>query len=311
MPSYSQLFRVRAFVAIFAGNTLSAWGDQLARLTVAAFVLERSGSPLAAPRARGQPHPLAVRPEPARADRRPLPVPQRAHRGQRRPGRAGRRHHRRGRRWVVAGVVADAAVRPRTRRRAGGHVDADPAHRPVRGPQALHPGDRPERPVRAGQPGHRARCRRRHRLRRGGHQRAVVRPGDVPPSVPSWSPWPYAHRPVLWDAERRTGWGTSTTSSPAAATSPGTGVLAAMLTPQPGHVLGHRGAGGGRPGLRGRVRAARYGGHWAVADGRGRAGPAGPSAGGSRPPERFASSPSRCQMPVPLLATAFQPPLLV
>jgi MFS family permease len=48
MPSYSQLFRVRAFVAIFASSTLSAWGDQLARLTVAAFVLERSGSPLAA-----------------------------------------------------------------------------------------------------------------------------------------------------------------------------------------------------------------------------------------------------------------------
>ena len=48
MPSYAQLFRVRAFVAIFVANALSAWGDHLARLTVAAFVLARSGSPLAA-----------------------------------------------------------------------------------------------------------------------------------------------------------------------------------------------------------------------------------------------------------------------
>jgi MFS family permease len=48
MPSYAQLFRVRAFVAIFVANALSAWGDHLARLTVAAFVLDRSGSPLAA-----------------------------------------------------------------------------------------------------------------------------------------------------------------------------------------------------------------------------------------------------------------------
>ena len=63
------------------------------------------------------------------AHRRPLPVPQRPHRGQRRAGRAGRRHHRRGRRGVVAGVAAVAAVPPRARRRAGGHVDADPAHR--------------------------------------------------------------------------------------------------------------------------------------------------------------------------------------
>jgi len=48
MPSYAQLLRVRAFVAIFVANALSAWGDHLARLTVAAFVLARSGSPLAA-----------------------------------------------------------------------------------------------------------------------------------------------------------------------------------------------------------------------------------------------------------------------
>src|SRR4051812_26183432 len=48
MPSYAQLLRVRAFVAIFVANALSAWGDHLARLTVAAFVLSRSGSPLAA-----------------------------------------------------------------------------------------------------------------------------------------------------------------------------------------------------------------------------------------------------------------------
>ena len=36
------------YVAIFVANALSAWGDHLARLTVAAFVLARSGSPLAA-----------------------------------------------------------------------------------------------------------------------------------------------------------------------------------------------------------------------------------------------------------------------
>src|SRR4051794_41781261 len=48
MPPYAQLFRVRAFVAIFVANALSAWGDHLARLTVVAFVLARSGSPLAA-----------------------------------------------------------------------------------------------------------------------------------------------------------------------------------------------------------------------------------------------------------------------
>ena len=48
MPSYGQLFRMRAFVAIFVSSALSAWGDHLARLTVAAFVLQRSGSPLAA-----------------------------------------------------------------------------------------------------------------------------------------------------------------------------------------------------------------------------------------------------------------------
>lgn len=48
MPSYAQLFRVRAYVAIFLANALSAWGDHLARITVAAFVLARSGSPLAA-----------------------------------------------------------------------------------------------------------------------------------------------------------------------------------------------------------------------------------------------------------------------
>ena len=48
MPSYGQLLRMRAFVAIFASSALSAWGDHLARLTVAAFVLQRSGSPLAA-----------------------------------------------------------------------------------------------------------------------------------------------------------------------------------------------------------------------------------------------------------------------
>ena len=87
MPSYGQLFRVRAYVAIFFSSALSAWGDHLARLTVAAFVLQRSGSPLAAATT------LAVSLIPSLFGRSLLgpiadrfPVPERADRGQRRSG---------------------------------------------------------------------------------------------------------------------------------------------------------------------------------------------------------------------------------
>lgn len=48
MPSYSEVFRTRGYLAIFLAAALSTWGDYLARLTVAAFVFDRTGSPLAA-----------------------------------------------------------------------------------------------------------------------------------------------------------------------------------------------------------------------------------------------------------------------
>jgi MFS family permease len=48
MPPYADVFRSRAYVAIFITAALSTWGDYLARVTVAVFVFERTGSPLAA-----------------------------------------------------------------------------------------------------------------------------------------------------------------------------------------------------------------------------------------------------------------------
>src|SRR5674476_937255 len=48
MPSYSEVFRTRGYLAIFLAAALSTWGDYLARLTVAAFVFEQTGSPFAA-----------------------------------------------------------------------------------------------------------------------------------------------------------------------------------------------------------------------------------------------------------------------
>lgn len=48
MPAYADVFRSRAYVAIFLTAALSTWGDYLARVTVAVFVLEATGSPLAA-----------------------------------------------------------------------------------------------------------------------------------------------------------------------------------------------------------------------------------------------------------------------
>ena len=48
MPRYSEVFRTRGYLAIFLAAALSTWGDYLARLTVAAFVFDRTSSPLAA-----------------------------------------------------------------------------------------------------------------------------------------------------------------------------------------------------------------------------------------------------------------------
>ena len=48
MPSYSEVFRTRGYLAIFLAAAVSTWGDYLARLTVAAFVFVQTGSPFAA-----------------------------------------------------------------------------------------------------------------------------------------------------------------------------------------------------------------------------------------------------------------------
>ena len=48
MPSYSEVFRTRGYLAIFLAAALSTWGDYLARVTIAAYVFKRTGSPLAA-----------------------------------------------------------------------------------------------------------------------------------------------------------------------------------------------------------------------------------------------------------------------
>ena len=48
MPSYSEVFRTRGYLAIFLAAALSTWGDYLARVTIAAFVFEKTGSPFAA-----------------------------------------------------------------------------------------------------------------------------------------------------------------------------------------------------------------------------------------------------------------------
>jgi len=47
MPSYSEVFRTRAYLAIFCAAALSTWGDYLARVTVAVFVFQQTGSPFA------------------------------------------------------------------------------------------------------------------------------------------------------------------------------------------------------------------------------------------------------------------------
>jgi MFS family permease len=48
MPSYAEVFRTPGYLAIFIAAALSTWGDYLARVVVAAFVLDRTGSPFAA-----------------------------------------------------------------------------------------------------------------------------------------------------------------------------------------------------------------------------------------------------------------------
>jgi MFS family permease len=48
MPSYVKVFQVRGYLAIFLTAAMSTWGDYLARVVVAAFVLEQTGSPFAA-----------------------------------------------------------------------------------------------------------------------------------------------------------------------------------------------------------------------------------------------------------------------
>ncbi len=48
MPRYSAVFRTPGYLAIFLAAALSTWGDYLARVVVAAFVLDQTGSPFAA-----------------------------------------------------------------------------------------------------------------------------------------------------------------------------------------------------------------------------------------------------------------------
>jgi MFS family permease len=48
MPSYSEVFRTRAYLVIFLAAALSTWGDYLARVTIAVVVFERTGSAFAA-----------------------------------------------------------------------------------------------------------------------------------------------------------------------------------------------------------------------------------------------------------------------
>lgn len=47
VPTYAQVFRTPRFPAVFAVGALSMWGDYIARVTIAAIVYERTRSPLA------------------------------------------------------------------------------------------------------------------------------------------------------------------------------------------------------------------------------------------------------------------------
>jgi len=48
MPPYSAVFRTRGYLALFLAAALSTWGDYLARVVIAAFVLDETGSAFAA-----------------------------------------------------------------------------------------------------------------------------------------------------------------------------------------------------------------------------------------------------------------------
>lgn len=48
MPPYSEVFQTRGYLVLFLAAALSTWGDYLARVVVAAFVLDQTGSPFAA-----------------------------------------------------------------------------------------------------------------------------------------------------------------------------------------------------------------------------------------------------------------------
>ena len=48
MPPYSAVLRTHGYLAIFLAAALSTWGDYLARVVVAAFILDQTGSPFAA-----------------------------------------------------------------------------------------------------------------------------------------------------------------------------------------------------------------------------------------------------------------------
>lgn len=47
VPSYAEMLRVPSYLPIFLANALSMWGDYVARVTIAAVVFERTRSPLA------------------------------------------------------------------------------------------------------------------------------------------------------------------------------------------------------------------------------------------------------------------------
>lgn len=47
VPTYAQVFRTPRYPAVFAVGALSLWGDYIARVTIAAIVFDRTSSPLA------------------------------------------------------------------------------------------------------------------------------------------------------------------------------------------------------------------------------------------------------------------------
>lgn len=47
VPSVREIFRTKGFPTVFAANSISTWGDYIARLTIASVVYDRTGSALA------------------------------------------------------------------------------------------------------------------------------------------------------------------------------------------------------------------------------------------------------------------------